>query len=89
MDDDKFALPGSDDNAQAIRELIQTHNAVLIRNHGAITVGKDLDEAMNHLERVESVAKSVVLAYAIGKVNRLPAEMMEPLNELRKKMAQG
>ncbi len=85
----RFSLPSSDDNADAIRELIKTHNAVLIRNHGAITVGKDLDEAMNHLERVESVAKSVALAYAIGKVNRLPAEMMEPLNELRKKMSQG
>ncbi len=85
----RFALPSSTDNADAIRELIKTHNAVLIRNHGAITVGKDLDEAMNHLERIESVAKAVALAYAIGKVNRLPAEMMEPLNELRKKMSQG
>lgn len=84
----RFALPSSDDNADAIRELIKTHNAVLIRNHGVITVGYDLDEAMNHLERVEGVAKSVALAYAIGKVNRLPAEMMEPLNELRKKMSQ-
>lgn len=36
LGDDKFALPSSEDNAQAIRELIQTHNAVLIRNHGAI-----------------------------------------------------
>jgi L-fuculose-phosphate aldolase len=85
----RFAIPSSDDNALAIRDLIREHNAVLIRNHGAITVGRDLDEAMNHFERVESVARSVVLAYAIGKVNRLPAEMMEPLNELRKKMSQG
>lgn len=44
---------------------------------------------MNHLERVESAAKPVALAYAIGKVNCLPAEMMEPLNELRKKMTQS
>lgn len=84
----RFSLPSSTDNAEAIRDLIKTHNAILLRNHGALTVGKDLDEAMNHLERVESVAKVVVLAYAIGKVNRLPAEMMEPLNELRKKMSQ-
>jgi len=84
----RFALPSSDDNADAIRELIKAHNAVLIRNHGAITVGQDLDEALNHLERVESVAKAIVLASAIGKVNRLPAEMLEPLNELRKKMSQ-
>jgi L-fuculose-phosphate aldolase len=84
----RFALPGFGDNALAIRELIKDHNAILIRNQGALAVGGDLDEALNHLERVESVAKAVVLAYAIGKVNRLPAEMLEPLNELHKKMSQ-
>ncbi len=84
----RFALPSSDDNALAIRDLIKNHSAVLIRNHGAITVGDDLDEALNHLERVESVAKAVVLAHAIGKVNHLPAAMLEPLNELRQKMSQ-
>jgi L-fuculose-phosphate aldolase len=83
----RFALPSSQDNAEAIRDLIQAHNAVLIRNHGAITVGKDLEEALNHLERVESVAKAVVLAYAIGKINRIPAEMMPALEALRAKFS--
>ncbi len=85
----RFALPSSDDNALAIRDLIKEHNIVLIRNHGAIAVGHDLDEALNHMERVESVAKTVVMAQLLGKINRLPEEMMEPLHELRRKMSQG
>lgn len=82
----RFALPSSDDNARAIRELVKGHNAVLIHNHGAITFGADLEEALNHLERLESVAKTVVTAYLLGKVNRLPDEMIPALRELYFKM---
>jgi L-fuculose-phosphate aldolase len=82
----RFALPSSDDNALAIRDLIKEHNAVLIRNHGAIAFGADLDEALNHLERLESVAKTVITAHLLGTVNRLPDEMMPALRELYLKM---
>jgi L-fuculose-phosphate aldolase len=77
----RFALPGSDDNAQAISGFVKEHNAILIRNHGAITFGADLDEALNHLERLESVAKIVVTAHMLGKVNHLPDEIMSALRE--------
>lgn len=85
----RFALPSSEDNALAIREHIRGHNAILIRNHGAISYGKNLDEAINHMERLESVARTVVLAMGLGKVNRLPAELMPALVELNKKLFGG
>lgn len=85
----RFALPSSDDNALAIREHIHGHNAILIRNHGAITYGRNLDEALNHMERLESVAKTVVLAMGLGKVNRLPVRMMPELVALNKKLFGG
>lgn len=78
----RFVLPGSEDYARAISEFVKDHNAILIRNHGAITLGADLDEALNHLERLESVAKIVVTAHLLGKVNHLPDEMMSALREL-------
>jgi L-fuculose-phosphate aldolase len=84
----RFAIPSSEDVALAIRDLIKEHNAVLIRNHGAIAVGHDLDQALNYMERLETVATTLVMAYAIGKVNRLPKEITEPLLELRRKMSQ-
>ncbi len=82
----RFAIPSSEDNALAIREHVQNHNAVLIRNHGAITYGANLEEALNHLERLESVAQVVLTAHLLGRVNHLPPEMMEPLRELYVKM---
>jgi L-fuculose-phosphate aldolase len=78
----RFALPGSDDTAGAISGFMKEHNAILLRNHGAITFGADLDEALNYLERLESVAKIVVTAHMLGKVNHLPDEMMSALREL-------
>ena len=78
----RFALPSSDDNVRAISGFVKEHNAILIRNHGAITFGVDLEEALNHLERLESVAKTVVIAHLLGKVNHLPDEMMAALREI-------
>jgi L-fuculose-phosphate aldolase len=77
----RFALPNSSDSVDAIREYVREHNAILIRNHGAITYGRDLEIALNHLERLESVAKVVVTAQLLGKVNHLPDEMMPALRE--------
>jgi L-fuculose-phosphate aldolase len=82
----RFAMPDSDDSARAISEFVKEHNAILIRNHGAIAFGADLEEALNHLERLESVAKTVVTAHLLGKVNHLPDEMMPALRELYLKM---
>ncbi|MCG2788268.1 MAG: class II aldolase/adducin family protein [Anaerolineae bacterium] len=81
-----FATPSTDENAYAIREHIVGYDAVLIRNHGAITVGRDLDEALINLERIEHVARVIVLAQGLGEIRRLPPEIIEKLHELRKKM---
>ena len=80
-----FALPGAINNAEAIREYIRDHNAIIIRNHGAVTFGSDLEEALNVLERLESVAKVVVTATLLGKVNRYPNEMLLAMRELNLK----
>ncbi len=77
----RFALPDSVDMAGAIREYVRLTNAIIIRNHGAVTYGSDLEDALNFLERLESVAKIVVTAHLLGKVNRLPDEMMAVLRD--------
>lgn len=82
----RFALPISNDNARAISDLIVNHNALLLRNHGSLTVGRHLDEALIHLERVESVAQILYLAETLGKVTPLPRAMLPRLHALRAKM---
>jgi L-fuculose-phosphate aldolase len=81
-----FALPISEENARAIRPFIREHNALLLRNHGSLTVGAHLDEALIHLERVESVAQILLTAKMAGKVTPLPKAMLPRLRGLRAKL---
>ena len=42
----EFSLPSSTQNATAVRELIENHDVLLIRNHGSLAIGKNLDDAL-------------------------------------------
>ncbi len=81
-----FALPISEENARAIRDLIVSHNALLLRNHGSLTVGAHLDEALIHLERLEAVAHILLIAKMAGKITPLPKAMLPKLRALRSKL---
>jgi L-fuculose-phosphate aldolase len=80
-----YSMPSSIQNAEAIRELIAAHNVILIRNHGSLTVGRDLDEALIHLERLEHIAKTITFAELLGGVHPLPKEMLEAIEKSVKK----
>lgn len=71
-----FALPSSPETAIAIRPLIRDHDAVLLRQHGSLTVGQDLETALIHLERLEHVAKVQYLAQSLGQITPLPPEIL-------------
>jgi len=74
-----FAMPSTSQNADAIRNLITNHDVMLIRNHGALTVGKNLDEALINLERLEHVSKTLVFAQLLGDMNTLPTEILDAI----------
>jgi L-fuculose-phosphate aldolase len=78
-----FATPSSHEDAEAIKPLAKTHDAILLRQHGSLTVGKDLDEALINLERVEHVSQVTFMAKMFGEVGRLPPEMMDKLIKAR------
>ena len=78
----RFAKPTPMDSVAAIQEFVMDHNAILIRNHGAICYGADLEEALNRMELVESVARTVITAHRIGKIHPLPEEIMIALRAI-------
>lgn len=80
-----YATPGTQELALSIREPIKTHNAILLSNHGSLTVGKNLEEALLALERMELAAQLYYLAHNLGKVIPLPTEEVQRLKELRNK----
>jgi L-fuculose-phosphate aldolase len=67
----QYAMPGTDDDAQAIRPFVAGHCAILLRQHGALTFGRDLEEALQHMERLEHVAEVFWRARTLGPVQHL------------------
>jgi len=63
-----YAPPGSDELARLVMEAFQdaTLKAALLQNHGVISVGKDLFEALYLAEVIEDTAKIAVMAQALG-----------------------
>jgi L-fuculose-phosphate aldolase len=74
-----FAMPSTTQNAEAIRHLIIDHDVLLIRNHGSLTVGKNLDEALINLERLEHISKTLLFAELLGNINTLPPDILEAI----------
>lgn len=74
-----FALPSSDQGAKAIRTAIRNHDAVILQNHGSLTVGERPEDALVALERLEAVAQVVYLATALGEPGRLTEQQLARL----------
>ncbi len=79
-----YATPSSDEDAAAIRPLIREHAAILLRQHGTLTVGVDLEEALIHLERVEHVAEVYWRAQMLGEVQHLTGDARARLLAVRR-----
>lgn len=82
-----YATPGSQDVPDSIAPYCNTHNAVLLANHGALSWGKDLIEAYHRLESLEYYA--TVLMYTgriIGRANELSCNQVEELITIREKL---
>lgn len=67
-----YATPGTTDLAASISGLIINHDAILLSNHGSLTVGKTLEQALINLERLELVAKMFYIAKTMGHIVPLP-----------------
>jgi L-fuculose-phosphate aldolase len=75
----EYATPSSHQDAEVIRPLIRDHDALLLRQHGSLTVGRNLNEALIHLERLEHVAQVYWHAQMLGTVTRIPPDELERL----------
>ena len=73
----KYAFPGTQDLADNVCSALDGRSAAIIRNHGAVGVGRDLDEALAVCALVERVAQVFVYATLLGKVTPLPEEVVE------------
>jgi L-fuculose-phosphate aldolase len=72
-----YAFPGTEDLAEKVCAALHDRSAALIRNHGAVGLGRTLKEALRVCLLIERVAKIHTYASMTGEVGELPADVVE------------
>jgi L-fuculose-phosphate aldolase len=72
-----YKMTGSDELADEVARHVGDRAAVLMANHGLLTVGRDLDEAMKVASLVERTAEIIWGARALGELVPLPDSTLE------------
>jgi L-fuculose-phosphate aldolase len=79
----KYGLPSTMEIPDSIREHIKNSDAILLENHGALTLGTDLLNAYHKMETLELTASIVWKAIQLGNVNVLQEKERDRLMALR------
>jgi L-ribulose-5-phosphate 4-epimerase len=75
-----FSLIGDEGIGKVVIESIGKSPAVLLKNHGVFTIGKDARSALKAAVMTEDNARTVWLALQIGVPDEIPGELVEKLH---------
>ncbi|MES2639770.1 MAG: class II aldolase/adducin family protein [Myxococcota bacterium] len=78
-----YAAPGG--STTELEAAITRCDAVLLGNHGVLTVGKDAEQAFLRMELVEHLARIALVARQVGGARAIPREDVEKLLAARAK----
>lgn len=85
----RYGTPSTNEVPKSIRPHIKDHDAVLLENHGVLTLGTDLYKALFKMESIEHFAQISIYARMLGGEQELSSEEVEKLLQVRKKMNPG
>ncbi len=77
-----YAAPGTAALAEAVRPYATRHEALLLANHGAVTMGRTAEEAEQRMESLEQGARILLVARLLGGAGRLAPAELERLGAL-------
>lgn len=77
-----FELPSTEDLAEGVARSLGSHVAVLLANHGAVTVGPDPRAAYYRMETLEQAARIQLYADLLGGGRPLPEPAVQALKGL-------
>jgi L-fuculose-phosphate aldolase len=81
-----YATPGTQALPDSIDGIIETCDAILLANHGALTVGEDLMSAYYKMETIEHTAHITWVARTLGGEREFTPEQTAQLLELRERL---
>lgn len=84
-----YATPGTEALADGFEPFLPEHDAFLMANHGATTVGSSLLIAHQRMESLEHAAKILLTARLLGRTTTLGADDVRALVEARERALPG
>ncbi|MGN0596077.1 MAG: class II aldolase/adducin family protein [Ruminiclostridium sp.] len=79
-----YATPGSQGVPDGVAPFLAEHDTILLMNHGALTVGKDITQAYYRMETLEHFAKVSLVARQLGGAKELSRENIDECCEIAK-----
>jgi L-fuculose-phosphate aldolase len=79
----KYGTPSTQELATTVAPYVKAHDGLLLANHGALTLGKDLFAAYYKMETIEHFARISLVARLLGREHLLSREEVERLQTLR------
>jgi L-fuculose-phosphate aldolase len=81
-----FATPSTQEVPDAISEIVEKSDALLLANHGALTVGSDLLSAYERMETLEHYAHILTLSFHLGGPKHFTDEQIKKLLEMKNRL---
>jgi len=79
----EYGTPSTRELADAVEPYVRLHDGLLLANHGALALGKDLFAAYYKMETIEHFAKISLVARMLGREHVLSKEEVGRLQALR------
>jgi L-fuculose-phosphate aldolase len=79
-----YATPGTAELGEQLEPFIKDYDALLLANHGAVTMGSTLMDARIRMESLEHAAKILFTARQLGRVVELDRADVERLEGMRR-----
>ncbi len=81
-----YATPTTNEGADVIQKFIRDYDALILKRHGSLTVGANLEAAYMKLERIEHAALVTFYARSLGHAPPLSRQQVGKLLKARQKM---
>lgn len=81
-----YSMSSSEEGANAIRELVRHHDAIILQRHGTLTVGNSLTQAFMRLETVEQNARIHFMLAQLGAGGSMEGRELVKLLKMRRGM---
>ncbi|MCK9255295.1 MAG: class II aldolase/adducin family protein [Bacteroidales bacterium] len=80
----EYELMGTESLAKELADKLQNNDVCIMKNHGAISVGKTLFEAFDKIEVLEFTCHLNINSLILNKVNELNDKQIQEIDELKK-----